>query len=296
LPGAKLTWKNFGHGLSPLAMATGKSMADILNGPRQARGRDRPHVALASPTITRMGQTAGSPESTTYGSPVDAYDHWHAQLEGVAEADDPWHQLVRRHLGSIEGASVLEIGCGRGGFARWLSQHGAQTLLAADFSPTAVAIAAKAVAGLPCQLEVADIGCLPHSDNRFDIVISCETIEHVPDPQGAVAELARVMRPGGRLLLTTPNYMSTMGLYRAYRHIVGRPFRESGQPINNLTLLPRTMYWLRHAGLRPTFADAKGHYLFFPHRRPIPIPLLDRAGRWVGTLAHHQLIAATKNA
>jgi SAM-dependent methyltransferase len=141
---------------------------------------------------------------------------------------------------------------------------------------------------------VADVQHLPHPDEAFDVVVSCETIEHVLTPREAVRELARVLRPGGQLLLTTPNYLSTMGLYRAYRRLVSRPFTEEGQPLNNLTLLPRTLQWLRVAGFRPRVVDAAGHCLPFPGRPPIALPRLDGPIPVLKWLARHPLIVATK--
>ncbi len=241
-----------------------------------------------------MDEPRGSPIRTSGSGLGSAYDDWHAQLEGAPENDVPWHQLVKKHLGRIAGVSLLEIGCGRGAFASWLTSLGPFPLVAGDFSPAAVAMASRTVGGDLCQFEVSDIQSLPHRDSTFEVVISCETIEHVPDPRAAVAELARVLRPGGRLYLTTPNYMSTMGLFRAYRRLVGRPFTEAGQPLNQLTMLPRTLFWLRAAGLQARLVDARGHYLPVPRRRPIPLPLLDGplpGLKWFGL---HQLIVAVK--
>jgi 2-polyprenyl-3-methyl-5-hydroxy-6-metoxy-1,4-benzoquinol methylase len=129
----------------------------------------------------------------------------------------------------------------------------------------------------------------------FDTVFSCETIEHVPDPKRAVHELARVLRPGGRLFLTTPNYVNLMGVYRGYLRLVGRRFQEAGQPINQLTLFPRTLAWVRSAGLKVVATDGIVHLVPFPGRIPIRLRKLDEtlrpALRWV---ALHSMVVATK--
>ncbi len=225
----------------------------------------------------------------------DAYEAWHAALDADAEADAPWHLLVRKHLEGLDGARVLEIGCGRGGFAAWLSTQGAREIVGAD--PAAAAVRKAALRSRERRLgnvrhAVADLCALGWADGAFDVVISCETIEHVADPARGVAELARVLRPGGRLYLTTPNYLGLMGIYRIYRTLTGRPYTEVGQPVNTVTLLPRTCAWVYNAGLRIVMTDGAGHYLPWPRRQPIAFPRLDRhALRWT---ALHSLVVAEK--
>jgi 2-polyprenyl-3-methyl-5-hydroxy-6-metoxy-1,4-benzoquinol methylase len=230
------------------------------------------------------------------------YDAWHARHAVDEEADAPWHLLVRRHLRpeiDLAGRRVLEIGCGRGGFSCWLAGQSKPPceLTAADFSDTAVTMG-REFGRRKCldniTWRVADIQELPFADANFDTAISCETIEHVPDPAKAVRELARVLRPGGRLLLTTPNYFSTIGLWRLYLPLRGRRFSECGQPINQFTLIPRTLGWLRRAGLRVTAVDAIGHYLPFPGRPPIHLPRLDNPRSLMKWFAMHSLFVATK--
>lgn len=232
----------------------------------------------------------------------DAYESWHARLEVDEAADTPWHGMVRATLDperDLHGRRVLEIGCGRGGFACWLAsqQPPVHEIVAADFSATAVEkarayAAARAIARI--RWEVADIQQLGFADASFDTAISCETIEHVPDPARAVRELARVLRPGGRLFLTTPNYFGVTGLYRAYMRLTGRRYTEEGQPINNFVMLPRTVAWVRQAGLRIAHVDAVGHYLMVPGRAPKRLPALDRLGwltRWEGL---HSLVVGER--
>jgi SAM-dependent methyltransferase len=229
------------------------------------------------------------------------YESWHAELEADDSPETPWYRLVQRHLDpgrDLAGRRVLEIGCGRGELSRWLAIHPAAPtrVVAADFALAALVKGSRAAGGRAPSLGwvQGDIQLLAHPDAVFDTVISCETVEHLPSPRLALAEIARVLAPGGRLLLTTPNYLGPMGLYRIWCRLRGRPYTEGGQPINRLTHLARTRSWVAGAGLRVTAIDAVGHYIPFPGRRPIELPALDRS-RWLTRwFALHSLIAAEK--
>lgn len=230
------------------------------------------------------------------------YEVWHRQLGVDAETNTPWHQMLKVSLGraaDLAAQRVLEIGCGRGGLALWLaSQQPAPALVVAtDFACSAVgqgraAAIDRGVAGL--SWVTGDIEKLPYPDDTFDVAISCETIEHVPDPQRALRELARVLRPGGQLCLTAPNYLGTLGLYRLYLRVRGRRFTEEGQPINHCLVLPRTCAWVRRAGFKILAIKTSGYYLLLPRRSPIDLPRLGRPRwlmRWFG---QHSLIIGVK--
>jgi len=231
-----------------------------------------------------------------------AYEEWHSRYEISNDVDTPWHRLVIDHLEpdrDLIGKKVLEIGCGRGELACWLARQDPRPaqIVAADFAAVAVqkgrAFAADHnLSGI--TWEIADVQNIAHQDATFDTVISCETIEHVHTPQQALRELARVLRPGGRLLLTTPNYFGPMGLYRAYLRLRGRRFTEENQPINNFLVLPRTRSWVARTGLRMQTVDATGHYLLLPGQAPIEVASLDYPRKIMRWFAHHSLIIAEK--
>lgn len=225
------------------------------------------------------------------------YDAWHARLEGDPGAHSPWHELVLKHLNwtrDVADKSVLEIGCGRGGFAARIvgSTPQPRILVGADFSRVAIEAAERQFKGSRIRFERQDILSLSYPEATFDTVISCETIEHVPEPARAVAELARVLKPFGRLFLTTPNYLGMLGAYRGYLRLRGRRYTEEGQPINQFTTLPRTAFWVHRAGLRIRHWDALGHYVPFPGRPPIALRLDAVAPlRFLGL---HSLVVAEK--
>src|SRR6185436_2470923 len=168
----------------------------------------------------------------------EAYEVWHGQLDVGLETNTPWHQLLKTHLDpqrDLVGKRLMEIGCGRGDFTCWLARQEQRPaeIVAADFAVTAIEKGRAFAKGLGLQgisWEVHDIQNIQHPSGSFDTVISCETVEHVPDPRKAISELARLLKPGGRLLLTTPNYLGVYGGYRAYMRMTGRRYTEIGQP------------------------------------------------------------------
>ena len=106
--------------------------------------------------------------------------------------------------GRLRGADVLEVGCGRGvGVEVLLDRLGAAHVTALDVDPRMVEAARRRMSGRPparYTLGVGDVADLPLADERYDAVADFAILHHVPDWQRAVAEVARVLRPGGLLL------------------------------------------------------------------------------------------------
>lgn len=230
------------------------------------------------------------------------YNNWHNPLESDEETNAPWHGLLKKYLKGtpdLLGAKVLEIGCGRGGFACWLANHTftQSRIVAADVSEIAIHKGRELATKNGRQTitwEVTDIEAISHPDHSFDTVISCETIEHVPHPFIAIRELVRVLKVGGTLLLTVPNYLGTLGLYRLYLRLCGRRYTEAGQPINNFTVLPLVAIWVKWAGCRLKRIDGVGHYLPCPRRPPIEIPIFNEPRILMRWMALHSVIVAKK--
>jgi SAM-dependent methyltransferase len=131
--------------------------------------------------------------------------------------DAPWPQsLQERQVIAIEllrdamassGGAILDVGCGNGLFLAELDRAGSLSargwqIHGVDVSEAVVAEAAKR----PYDFKRANLEeGIPYADGSFDIVTAGEVIEHVYDPDLLLREAHRVLRPGGSLLLTTPN-------------------------------------------------------------------------------------------
>jgi 2-polyprenyl-3-methyl-5-hydroxy-6-metoxy-1,4-benzoquinol methylase len=226
----------------------------------------------------------------------ELYNQWHDQLSQQEEdsSNSPWHLMAKQHLGNLKGRKVLEIGCGRGGFSRYLLECGAD-LVAADFSDTAIANTQRLLQNIAyCEAVVADIQDIPFSDNTFDVVVSLETLEHVPDPDKALTELVRVTKPSGKLVISTPNYFGLLGLYRIYRELTGRGFTEVGQPINHPVRVIDRVRNLKQLKCRVDVVDGCGHYLYIPRTYGIRMTWLDNPRFIMKWFAAHSLTVATK--
>jgi ubiquinone/menaquinone biosynthesis C-methylase UbiE len=96
--------------------------------------------------------------------------------------------------------TVADIGCGNGGYLAGLASRGhAGQVLGVDLSPGMLAAAKAAAPG--ASLAVGDAAALPLADAVADVTLAPHMLYHVPDPRAAVAELRRVTRPGGQLLV-----------------------------------------------------------------------------------------------
>ncbi|MHC5831500.1 MAG: class I SAM-dependent methyltransferase, partial [Nostoc sp.] len=97
---------------------------------------------------------------------------------------EDWHKNALSLLPSLNKLKVLEIGCGVGDFAIYLANQGAN-VTAVDFSPIAIAMAKEKsqIQNINVQFQVADAQALPFEANTFDLILSCECLEHVPEPQ-----------------------------------------------------------------------------------------------------------------
>jgi ubiquinone/menaquinone biosynthesis C-methylase UbiE len=108
--------------------------------------------------------------------------------------------LLTRLGGPIDGLRVLEIGCGRGVGSEILLRRGARQMCAFDLDERFVrrARARLAHAADRICLSVADATAIPAADASFDAVFDFGIIHHVPAWRAAVAEVRRVLKPGGR--------------------------------------------------------------------------------------------------
>jgi 2-polyprenyl-3-methyl-5-hydroxy-6-metoxy-1,4-benzoquinol methylase len=122
-------------------------------------------------------------------------------------------QLVRPHLRA--GSRLLEVGCGAGNLLLQAAVPGSYPM-ALDLSMQALTFVRSrlqeagagpgAPGGYACTQAIGE--ALPFSDGSFDCVLLSEVIEHLETPEISIRAARRVLKPGGRLLVTTPNYRS----------------------------------------------------------------------------------------
>jgi SAM-dependent methyltransferase len=156
---------------------------------------------------------------------------WFAQAPGAP----PFSGLIP--FGELGGKDVLEIGCGTGVHARLLAAAGAN-LSAVDLTPTAVELTKKRLelAGLEADVRETDAESLPFADASFDFVWSWGVIHHSEDTRQVIAQIARVLRPGGRLALMVyhRNSLTFWANYVLFRGVIqGGLLREGPDELAN---------------------------------------------------------------
>jgi SAM-dependent methyltransferase len=178
--------------------------------------------------------------------------------EGVREAD-------AHLLGDVAGRRVLEVGCGSAPCSRWLRTAGADAV-ALDLSAGMLARAAQLnrSSGLAVPLLQADAGALPLADGSFDLACSAYGgLPFVADARAVLAEVCRVLRPGGRFVASV-------------NHPMRWPFPDSPDPAD---LRIVSSYFDRTPYVE---VDDDGAISYVEHHRTV--------GDWVRAVVHSGLV------
>jgi ubiquinone/menaquinone biosynthesis C-methylase UbiE len=110
-------------------------------------------------------------------------------------------QLLLRYFGPLNGARVLDVGCGKGRFARVLKEQNAEAkLVAFDLAEAMLRFVPAGIARTSGSMTA-----LPYRSGSFDAVYATESLEHAVDTEAAVSEMCRVLKPGGKLAIIDKN-------------------------------------------------------------------------------------------
>jgi ubiquinone/menaquinone biosynthesis C-methylase UbiE len=171
-------------------------------------------------------------------------------------------------LGPIEeagpGAVIADVPCGGGVAFRALSPDQDVRYVAADLCPKMLRRArrrAERRALRQVETVKADMVDLPFADEEVDLFLSFSGLHMIPEPERAVAEIARSLKPGGRLVGTT--FLSD-GSWRARAVFKAGSFRGHALPPERA----RLMQWLEAAGLEEPVIGPQSGFTFFEAKRP----------------------------
>ena len=130
------------------------------------------------------------------------------------ERDEKW--LFEKAFGNLENRRLLKLDLWNEGrntrILLWAASQGAE-VHGIDISDNVIRHARETfrTEGVSARTVMGDVRTLPYADQTFDCIYTMGTIEHLPDPQAAVDEIGRVLKPGGTAVVGTPNKFDPFG-------------------------------------------------------------------------------------
>jgi len=185
----------------------------------------------------------------------------------------------------LQNKNLLDAGCGTGWFSKAACEKGAN-VTSMDLGENLLAQVAK-----KCNSKrvIGSILEIPFADNTFDFVVSSEVIEHTPEPYLALKEIYRVLKPGGKMVLSTPNKFWYWSLWIAEK-LKLRPY----QGLENWSGFFQLKNEAKKAGFEVDFV--KGiHIIPFVHPATYPINnFFHRWNKFLGPFMVNIIIKGTK--
>jgi ubiquinone/menaquinone biosynthesis C-methylase UbiE len=173
------------------------------------------------------GIAGGSASATMYPPNRQGQPMTPAPDLATAEQYDRWYDTgwgryaftielaaIQAATGSLPGLRLIDVGCGTGRFTRALADD-AESVIGVDRDPAMLSVAVRRLPDVP--LVQADINQLPFPAATFDIAVAVCVLEFTSDPAVVVAELARIVRPGGQIVIGVLNPTSPWGLTHGRR-------------------------------------------------------------------------------
>jgi ubiquinone/menaquinone biosynthesis C-methylase UbiE len=193
-------------------------------------------------------------ESWKKAAATERFDAWSSEYEqGI------WWRLFFKRLhdrlvsiiGDANGLAVLDIGCGTGALLRRLADGGAAKLAGVDASEGMLAEARRLAGNRPIEFFYSPAHELPFEDGTFDVVTTNIAFHHFAEPAQVIREMARVLKPGGRVLICDLNGEGLGGrmmiahgrrkgdLYHYTRREVERMMKDAGLRVESSRMVRR---------------------------------------------------------
>lgn len=139
-------------------------------------------------------------------------------VERIVPGTRCWDIMFEQHrfrydltLPYIQNKTVLDVACGTGFFSHYLIQKGARKVIGIDIDHESIRFAKNHFRNNNLQFFQADAHEIGNLPEKFDIVVSIETIEHLFNPEKFLQGLQNVLYPNGMLIISTPNAEKTVG-------------------------------------------------------------------------------------
>jgi tocopherol O-methyltransferase len=171
---------------------------------------------------------------------------WNNRTRGWDEARDNLLRAVADAAALQPGERLCDVGCGYGGPARWLAAATGASVVGITNSPVQAAFARSAPA-VGVEIRLADWRVNDFPDCTFDAVLALESLAHFEDPAAAIAEMVRVAKPDGRLVVAT--WISRENPPPWASPLLLDPIRAAGE-LPGLAGLQSYRTWLTEAGAR----------------------------------------------